>query len=36
VYGHLFPDTEDLTRRAVDTALGRVSPGCHDDKAALF
>ncbi len=24
-YGHLWPDSEDLTRRAIDTALGALA-----------
>jgi integrase len=31
-YSHLWPDSEDRTRAAVDVVLGaRVSPVCHDD-----
>jgi integrase len=32
VYSHLWPDSEDITRRALDAGLARiVSPSCHDD-----
>lgn len=33
-YSHLWPDSDDLTRQAVDAALGApVSPLCHPDAA---
>ena len=32
VYAHLWPDSEEVTRRALDVGLvGVVSPACHDD-----
>ena len=33
-YGHLWPDSEDRTREAVDLVLQhRVSPTCHAEEA---
>lgn len=35
VYGHLWPDSDERTRAAVDGVLGaRVSRGCHDTAAS--
>ena len=34
VYGHLWPETEDITRRALEAGLRRVvSSSCHDGAA---
>jgi integrase len=34
-YSHLWPDSNDLTRQAIDAALGaRVSPACQPEAAA--
>ena len=33
-YSHLWPDSEDRTRAAVDEVLGpRVSPACHGEES---
>jgi len=32
-YGHLWPDSEDLTRRAIDAALGACAPDVHQEQA---
>ena len=31
-YSHLWPDSDDRTREAVDAILGDVSPACPEDE----
>jgi hypothetical protein len=32
-YSHLWPDSDDRTREAIDAILGEVPPACPEDEA---